>query len=145
MLGCTHFASRAHASELFPAKDSNLRLFGTYVGQANDKWGGGIGLDYFFSQYAGIGLSTHMENTGGTAIDNLVSELYVRYPIEKWKAAPYAVGGGGYEFGGKGWFQSVGGGLELRFKKRWGIFADWQYVFHDGYDDNVIRAGIRVK
>jgi hypothetical protein len=132
-------------AQLFPPKESQLRVFGTYLNQADEKWGGGIGLDYFPSSYAGIGMSTHMENTGGTAIDNLTSEAYIRWPIEKWHMAPYAVGGGGYEFDKGHWFQSVGGGLEFRFSKRFGLFADWQYVFHHDYDDNVIRAGIRVK
>jgi hypothetical protein len=146
ILGFACWVPMCGASELFPAKDSNLRLFGTYLDQAEDKWGGGIGLDYFATAYAGIGISTHMENTDGTAIDNVASEIYLRWPIEKWHLAPYAVGGGGYDFGRKsGWFQAVGGGLELRFKKRFGIFADYQYVFHDDYDDSVIRAGIRVK
>ena len=145
IVGLAHFASRAEASELFPAKDSNLRVFGTYLDQADKQWGGGLGLDYFFSSYIGIGLSGHVEDIEGTAVDNLASELYLRWPLEKLHLAPYAVGAAGYEFGNQKWFQAVGGGVELRFSKRFGMFADYQYVFHEDYDDNVIRAGIRLR
>jgi hypothetical protein len=142
--GLTHCAFSGEASELFAPKESNLRVFGTYLDEGENQWGGGLGLDYFFSKYAGIGLSTHMEDIEGTAVDNLASEIYLRWPIEKWHLAPYAIGAGGYEFGTQEWFQAVGGGVELRFKKRFGIFADYQYVFHEDNDDSVIRAGIRI-
>ena len=143
--GLAHLTSHCEASDLFAPKESNLRVFGTYLSEGEKQWGGGLGLDYFFSSYAGLGVSTHMEDIDGTFFDNLASEVYLRWPIEKWHLAPYAIGAVGYEFGTKKWFQGVGGGVELRFKKKWGIFADYQYVFHhDRGDDSVIRAGIRI-
>jgi hypothetical protein len=145
ILGLTHFGSRCEAYDLFAPKESNLRVFGTYLTEREKQWGGGLGLDYFFSSWAGIGLSTHLEDVEGTFFDNLASEVYLRWPIEKWHLAPYAIGSVGYEFGKQGWFQAVGGGMELRFKKKWGIFADYQYVFrHERGDESVIRAGIRI-
>jgi hypothetical protein len=146
ILGLTRFASRCDASDLFPPKDSNLRLFGTYLDEAENQWGGGLGLDYFVTTWAGIGLSTHLEDFKGTFFDNLATELYLRVPIEKWHLAPYALGAVGYEFGTQEWFQAVGGGVELRFKRKWGIFADYEYVFHhDRGDDSMIRLGIRIR
>ncbi len=146
LVGLLGFAWGVGAAELFPAKDSNLRLFGTYLDQAEDQWGGGLGLDYFFSSYVGMGLSTHLENVTGTAVDNLSTELYLRLPIEKWHLAPYAVGSAGYQFGHAKWFETAGGGLEFRFSQKWGIFADYQRIFNDARGvDNVIRAGFRLK
>jgi hypothetical protein len=134
----------ANTEELFRAKESNLSLFGVYVDKAKDKWGGGVGLSYFLSTYVGLGAVTHFENFSGKFFDNVAGELYLRAPLAKLPIAPYAVGGGGYSWDNKDWFESAGGGIELRTKKSFGIFADVQWYWRENARDGLqARGGLR--
>jgi hypothetical protein len=138
--------SAATAQDLFKANEVNLLVFGDYVDRQDDEWGGGLGINYFFSRYIGLGASSHVENFSGSAIDNVAGEVYLRMPLGRVPVAPYGVGTGGYSFDYERWFYGGGGGLEWRLSKEVGIFGDWQYLFYDkgDFDGWMVRFGFRL-
>jgi len=144
---------------LFRANECSLDLFGSVsVGQEvinhiskdrvedNGRLGAGLGLNYFFSRNVGFGADAYTENAGHSFVDNTSGNLIVRFPFESVHLAPYAYGGGGYQFDPSGlWFGQAGGGLEFRFTKQVGLFADGRYVFTDGTQNfGVARLGLRL-
>lgn len=144
---------------LFRAHETSLDLFGSVsVGQEtinhiskdrvrdNGRVGAGIGLNYFFDRYVGIGGDAYTENAGHSFVDSASANLILRIPIDSIHLAPYAYGGGGYEFDARElWFGQAGAGVELRFTKKFGIFADARYVFTEGAKDyGVGRVGLRL-
>jgi hypothetical protein len=149
--------------DAFPSNQLNLDLFGTFsthdfgpaavhngTGNAStrDRWGAGVGLDYFFNRYMGIGADTYLEDyrwpyrVNGSAI--------LRLPLQAHAAglAPYIFGGGGRQFK---YFPEYtwhgGGGFEFKFNRWTGLFADARYVFatKDDLPDSILaRLGISV-
>jgi len=115
-------------------------------------WGGGLGINYFFARYFGVGIEQDLygRQSGSRNIgDNgytrwaTIGNLFIRYPICSWNLAPYLMLGGGANYGnvpkvqtdigtykpaGQG-FGHVGGGLEYRFTENIGIFSDARYMF----------------
>jgi hypothetical protein len=117
-------------------------------------WGGGLGINYFFSRYIGIGLEQDLygRNSGNSPWDAgytrwaTIGNLFLRYPICSWNLAPYLMIGGGANYGstpkvdigngqrigtfnsGQG-FGHVGGGLEYRFTETIGVFSDARYIY----------------
>lgn len=117
-------------------------------------WGGGLGINYFFSRYIGIGLEqdiygrqpgeNNLSDAGYTRWAT-IGNLFIRYPICSWNLAPYIMIGGGANYGntprvvgggldiqsytaGQG-FGHVGGGVEYRFTENIGIFSDARYIY----------------
>jgi hypothetical protein len=131
----------AHALFLTPDAD-----------QADDTWGGGVNLDYFFNSNVGIQLSGSWADPGTDEIwHNYVADLVLRAPIEVAYIAPYVFAGGGaivedsWELLGR-----AGVGIEFRPVSSFGIFADWGYNFPGGGggDDDIedyqmIRMGVK--
>ena len=114
-------------------------------------WGGGLGINYFFARYFGIGLEQDLygRNSGSSEGDSgytrwaTIGNLFLRYPICSWNLAPYIMVGGGANYGnvptretpvgtyrpaGQG-FGHVGGGLEYRITENIGLFTDARYLF----------------
>ena len=108
--------------------------------------GAGVGVNYFFLRYLGIGGDMYSENTSGPFIDSASGNLIARLPIGNTGLAPYAFGGAGHEFDQvQQTFGQAGGGLEFRVTRYLGIFADARYVFPDKTKDyGLVRAGVRV-
>ena len=144
---------------LFRANECSLDLFGSVsVGQEvinhiskervedNGRLGAGLGFNYFFSRNVGFGADAYTENAGHSFVDNTSGNLIVRFPFDSVHLAPYVYGGGGYQFDPSGlWFGQAGGGLEFRFTKQVGLFADGRYVFTDGTQNfGVARLGLRL-
>lgn len=154
--------------ECFRAGELQLDIFGYYVdgnggqhaGQVQDHgWGGGIGLNYFFTLNLGVGVEAAWldardnGNLGGgyTAIHNYSGSLIWRFPIQEKCLAPYLYAGGGVAGDGANWaFGHVGAGLEYRIKpQKVALFADarWTYFgdrFGDGDQNNFGgRVGVR--
>ena len=119
-------------------------------------WGGGLGLNYFFARYFGIGIEQDVfgrrpgqaNNYGDAGMTRwaTLGNLYFRYPICEWNLAPYVMVGGGAIYGktptsnilgggNRGTFNSgqgvghVGGGLEYRLTENIGLFTDARYLF----------------
>jgi hypothetical protein len=110
--------------------------------------GGGLGLSYFFTRCFAIGLDDTLGglNGSGNTFNNLQGNLIARIPIESLHLAPYAIAGGGATWGnnntqGNG---NVGGGLEYRVNRGFGLFADSRYLYGNrGLNESLTRAGLR--
>src|SRR5215831_6149792 len=67
----------------------------------NGGFGGGLGLDYFFHRYVGIGLEGNWFPGGekDAVITQIIGNVFLRYPVtldgERLSIAPYLFGGGG--------------------------------------------------
>jgi hypothetical protein len=157
----------------FRANEWQLDLFGQYsvgegpshAGPIHDHgWGGGVGVNYFFTRNLGLGLDAAWLdagepsrfplglNRGNTAIHNFSGSLIWRFPIDDKCVAPYLFAGGGFAVDGSQWASAHGGvGFEWRVKPhKLGIFTDARYTYYgDRYGRGDlgnfgIRAGIRV-
>lgn len=123
----------------------------------HNAFGGGVRLEYFLSRY--IGFALEGDFLGGEDYNTLaMADLIFRYPFEfgaktetgyskdgrdgkdgkgvvsgpTWGLAPYIIAGGGGQWDGRpSGIGAVGGGVELRFKGHYGIFAEGRWVIHD--------------
>ena len=119
-------------------------------------WGGGLGLNYIFARYFGVGIEQSLFGRNSNAVGNTdignygytrwqtTGNFILRYPICQWNLAPYLLIGGGAQYGnvpninlgngiryrmaGQG-FGHVGGGLEYRVTETIGLFSDARYLF----------------
>ena len=148
-----------HPDNLYHANELSLDLFGTdaldrYTTEHpsenrvrhDSRLGAGIGLNYFFLRYIGVGADAWTENTAHNFVDNVSGSLILRLPFEPLGLAPYAFGGGGHQFDPSvASFVHGGAGLEWRFVKHVGIFADGRYVWTDRTRNySLFRAGVRL-
>ncbi|MDB6022369.1 MAG: hypothetical protein JWQ04_2226 [Pedosphaera sp.] len=152
----THAGYSTDHQQLFNANELQLDLFGTYQVDANgffpdtfhnNKWGGGVGGNYFFTRYTGIGVDTAFLAKTPHFDDHVGGNVYLRLPIEVVRLAPYAFGGGGRAFNPTArWFWDVGAGLEFRLNPKLALFADGRYIWkHDAISNqSAIRTGIRL-
>ncbi len=149
------FAYTREGDRFLPGEFS-LDTFGSYkrgsknVGDVFDEpehgvWGGGVGANYFFTRYVGVGADVTMHADGGKFIDSTSGNLILRLPIERMSLAPYVFGGIGGNFDPtEEWLAQAGVGLEFRLNPITGIFADGRYIWPDkSADYSLIRAGLR--
>jgi len=115
----------------------------------NPAWGGGLGVNYFFTQFVGIGVEQDIVGRQNERAEwATIGNLFLRYPICSWNLAPYAMVGGGAAYGdarrGHG-FGHVGGGLEYRLTGNIGLFTDarWVYSSEDPKSALIGRTGLR--
>jgi hypothetical protein len=134
----------------FAEHEFQLDIFGQYsVGEGPNQvqlfrdhgWGGGIGLNYFFTRNLGIGVDAAWlyakegpaanSNDDETVLHNFSGSLILRFPIDELCLAPYIYAGGGAAVDGEQWATAHGGvGVEYRFAPGKGIFVDgrWTYL-----------------
>ena len=129
---------------------------GAFYKNGRPGWGGGLGLNYIFGRYFGIGVEQDLvgrNNNGSSAYAewSTIGNVFLRYPICSWNLAPYAMVGGGAFYGTAKsvGFGHVGGGLEYRVTDNVGIFTDarWLYTGNGNNDHSgaiLGRAGVRV-
>lgn len=148
---------RYTTDEKFRANELTFDLFASYGrghGHFNDffdqtlehgTWGGGVGANYFFTKYLGVGADVFMHANGNEFIDHTSLGVIGRFPIERISLAPYAFGGAGRNFDPiDEWTAHAGIGLEWRLNPHTGIFADGRYVWPDKSGDfSLLRAGLR--
>lgn len=92
--------------------------------------GAGLGLNYFFTPYLGIGGDVYSENDTGALVDSASGNLIFRVPLGGSGFAPYAFAGGGYQFDGlEVAFGQFGAGMEFRFTPHVGLFVDARLVY----------------
>jgi hypothetical protein len=149
----------AHADsndEKFPANQLTLDGFGTYHqtfptfgSQFDRNWkhgnfGGGVGLNYFFVPYLGLGVDTYSEDHGAF-FKNVAGSLILRMPVAQSGFAPYIFGGVGGTFDPVNeWTEHAGLGVEYRFSRHIGLFGDWRYTFEEKEpNSNLVRVGVR--
>jgi len=127
----------------FRAHEPTLDIFGT----ARDNWhlGVGVGANYFFTQWLGAGIETRVEEFDWP--NQINASLFARYPIEKWRLAPYIYGGGGRQFrDGTQWLAHIGVGLDYRLTPRVGLFGDVRETFPEKDSDFALwRVGLRLR
>ncbi|HEY5346541.1 MAG TPA: outer membrane beta-barrel protein [Verrucomicrobiae bacterium] len=112
----------------------------------NSQGGVGVGLNYFFTRFVGIGAEAYSQNTTGVFIDNASANLLLRMPLGESGFAPYVLGGGGHQFdAAKLWFGQAGAGMEYRFCHNIGMFVDARCVWpNETKYYGVGRVGIRL-
>jgi hypothetical protein len=136
---------------LFPANQLNLDLFGTYAtrdrnGNSENRGGGGLGFDYFFTRYFGIGVDSYLEEWKWPYRVNGSAIVRLPLPTPLHGIALYGLGGGGREF----YFVPQytwhgGGGVEWKLSRRFGIFGDVREVLpKETPNYTLVRAGISV-
>ena len=115
---------------------------------ADDGWGGGLGVNYYFSRYIGVGVDgTLTDNDNGTW--QFHGHLLARWPIDTGSLcfAPYIKAGGGYHTDGiDPWVWGVGAGIEFRVTPRVGIFGEGAYYWganNSEIDYTQLKAGVR--
>ena len=131
-------------------------------------WGAGVGLNYIFAKYFGLGIEQSVFGRNSNTVGNTdfanygytrwqtTGNFILRYPICQWNLAPYLLVGGGAQYGnvpninlgngvryrmaGQG-FGHVGGGLEYRVTENIGLFSDLRYLFSgvDGLANNQMQ------
>jgi hypothetical protein len=152
-------------SQKYNANELNLDLFGSYnkfFPKFNDlfdrtwrggEFGGGVGMNYFFNKYVGMGVDTFFQRHGHF-FNNVSGNLILRAPIGNSGFAPYIYGGAGWDDGstvpgGSGTHDELtangGVGIEYRFNPHLGLFVDGRYIWTDKTpDEGLIRAGFRI-
>jgi len=121
-------------------------LFETSIRGHRGTWGGGVGLNYFFTRELGIGVDANMPANGHNLIDSVSGNLIARIPIDPTGLAPYIFGGGGRGTGDPvwNWFAQAGVGLEYRFNPLTGVFIDGRYIWNEKTTDGLmLRSGLR--
>jgi len=155
-----HFSYDSANAPKYTSAELSFDAFGSYVAGERrfDKlfetnirhgdWGGGVGLNYFFTREIGISGEINIGDNGGNFVDQAVGSIIARLPFEPSGFSPYIFGGGGrstdpiWE-----WLIHAGIGVEYRFNPVTGIFADTRYIWHvqDGSSDRIMfRAGLRL-
>ncbi|HSY17241.1 MAG TPA: outer membrane beta-barrel protein [Candidatus Acidoferrales bacterium] len=105
----------------------------------------GIGGNYFFNRYFGVGADAYSENVSGPFIDSMSASAIGRFPINDTPFAPYAFAGLGHQFDlVQQTFGQIGAGLEYRMTEHMGFFGDIRVVIPDKTDSyGLFRAGFR--
>lgn len=119
-------------------------LSGAHV-EDNGRLGAGLGVNYFFLRYLGVGAEAYSENTADHFIDNASASIIGRLPIGNTGVAPYVFAGAGHQFDPLvQTFGHFGGGVEFRFMRHAGFFVDARYVVVDRGDNfGLGRGGFR--
>ena len=146
--------------DLFRANEFDLDLFGSYLNRegkfgdlldtstSHGTWGGGVGGSYFFTRMLGLGADVNFSAHPGRITDQVTGNLLLRIPIGSSGFAPYIFGGGGRTFSPDWeWVYGGGVGVEFRFNRQFGIFADGRFLWSNVSTDNdrgLVRAGVRV-
>ena len=145
------------AEDLFRAGEFDIDAFAAgAAGNYNVKsgksssvngFGGGLGLSYFLTKYFGVGIDDTLTslNGNGKTYDSAQGDIIARLPFESLHLAPYALVGGGATWGTKSQGDgNVGVGLDYRFNRTIGIFADSRYLYgNNGLNESLTRAGLR--
>jgi hypothetical protein len=105
-------------------------------------WGGGLGLNYFFMKYFGIGIEQSVfgrspgeaNNYGDAGMTRwaTIGNLFFRYPICQWNLAPYVMVGGGAIYGKTPTSNFAAGAIPGTGANRRGTFNSGQGVGHVG-------------
>jgi hypothetical protein len=147
-----------NVNDRYTANELSLDFFGSYLaGQRGIEhlfdtnirhgfWGGGVGINYFFTKEIGIGGDINIpDDHFGNFINNIDGSLIARMPIANSGLAPYVFGGGGRQTEPVWqWNGHAGVGIEYRFNPVTGVFADGRYMWLDKTADEILfRAGVR--
>jgi len=166
-----NYKEPAPAPELcFGDHELQIDIFGQYtVGEGpshagpirDHGWGGGIGINYFFTRNIGLGVdaawlyakdhSLGDDDDDHTTIHNFSASLIARFPIDEKCIAPYLYVGGGAAIDGEQWASAHGGvGVEFRVQpQKMGVFVDGRWTYygdrfgHEDLNNFSGRVGVR--
>lgn len=134
-------------------RDSELQIdafgLGAFYNEGRPGWGGGLGVNYFFGRYFGLGVEQDLFGRNDNGSSNYTEwgtfgNAFLRYPICSWNIAPYAVVGGGVVYGKKvAGGGTVGGGVEYRFTDNIALFGDARWLYTE--DDSAVMARTGLK
>ncbi len=135
----------------FRDHEFQLDVFGTYTNSLRnlgyqDGFGGGIGVNYFFTRNIGVGVDGSLYDGEVHGVWNTTGSIIARFPIEgQICIAPYIYGGGGVRADGTTLGTvHAGGGLEWRVTPSIGIFGDVRYTWAENNNDALqSRVGVR--
>lgn len=135
----------------FRSNEFQVDLFGVggFYKQGNPGWGGGVGLNYFFLKYFGLGVEQSLAARNDASEWGTFGNVYLRYPICSWNLAPYAVAGLGALYGSSNdavLAGTVGGGVEYRFSDNIGLFSDARWLYNSSKSESgavLARVGVR--
>lgn len=137
----------------FHDNEVSVDMFGLYAlpegsGRLDDGFGGGLGVNYFFTRNIGLGVDGYWwdgDQVSKEVVSSFTGSLILRLPIDSIHLAPYVFGGGGAHFSGIDQLSLHGGaGLEYRLTPTFGLFGDGRYTFtEDTNDFGLIRVGAR--
>jgi len=151
VIGALASQARALADEPFPYHELKLDAFGTYAtrdrfGDSENHGGGGLGVDYFFTRYLGIGADSYIEEWKWPYRVNGSAILRLPLPGPLHRFAVYGFGGGGREFKYVPQYTwHGGGGMEYKFSRCFGVFGDAREVFPDKTPDyTLVRGGVSI-
>jgi hypothetical protein len=147
-------ANAADVNELFPNYQLSLDVSGiyqkgfpTFGSQFDDNWrhgnfGADAGLDFWVCKYLGVGVDSW--GTGkGTILHDIDGNLMLRMPVADSGFAPYIMGGAGSYFGPDNMIYDAGAGVQFKFNRHIGVFADWRYLFTDKAENSSLaRVGL---
>ena len=135
-------------------KDQELQLdvFSSWTNardsrEHNSGFGGGLGANYFFMRYLGVGADANVTSTSN-GLWTFSGSLIARYPIEAghFCIAPYALAGGGFQTDGVNagtWH--VGGGLEWRATPHLGIFTEGRYTWAGDHIEDTVQVSVGMR
>ena len=154
LLGGLAANSPAAENSFFNMNDFSVDGFGFYGshdkgGADRDAWGLGIGANYFFNKYFGVGADSYADAFESPYLINFSG--FARYPISDI-IAPYAFTGFGRQWDHAAqWTGHIGLGAEAPlpllklFQKQTAVFVDWRHVLADRTRDyEVVRFGFRL-
>jgi len=163
----------------YRAGEFQIDAFGAYgfTSSGNDRivgddvFGGGLGFNYFFTRWLGIGAETTLFDTEGDVLGTTAVNIILRAPIADSGLAFYGFAGAGVTFNADDldsddfdgardraeddddandsddvlFLGHAGAGIEYRFNPNVGIFTDARYTWleTDNSDFGLIRAGLR--
>ncbi|HXT11982.1 MAG TPA: hypothetical protein VN873_10510 [Candidatus Angelobacter sp.] len=148
-----------NGAQLYTANEASLDLFGSYLSGEHKIenvfhnsirhgfWGGGVGINYFFTRELGIGGDINIpDDHFGHFVNNIDGSLIARMPIGNCGLAPYIFGGGGRQTDPVWqWTGHAGVGVEYRFNPGTAFFTDARYVWVDKTPDEILfRAGLKL-
>jgi len=152
----------------FTEHEWQVDLFGQYsVGEGPHQagifrdhgWGGGIGINYFFTRNLGLGVDAawlyakesdislsprellrerirnrfddDSNDNDHTTLHNFSGSLIWRFPLDEHCLAPYIYVGGGCHVDGEQWASAHGGvGVEYRIQpQKYGVFLDGRWTY----------------
>ena len=158
----SHFSYDRNNTSLYNPQEVSLDLFASYINPEgrfnqlfdtsirNGFWGGGAGLNYFFTRELGIGADFNISSKPDdlNLVDQVTGNFIARLPLGNSGVAPYLIGSGGRGMSPRyDWVYGGGVGLEVRFNPTTGIFSDARFLWSDrstADDRLLIRAGVRL-
>lgn len=135
----------------FADQELQLDVFGSYTwiteGKYDDGFGGGIGVNYFFTRNLGVGVDGNILDGDANGLWSFSGKVIARLPIDSACLAPYVFVAGGVQTNGST-VGTVGAGAGLEYRvipNKLGIFTEGRYTWGAQTNENVqARLGVRV-